>query len=628
MADALGVLGQIIDVGFALKSMIDGVKANKKKCLQLVQRTARITEVLSKPSVKNRLQGLETPQVLYNLQEIMSECEDFITSYGNANFLKKFLGWSGVNEDFADLNERINQCVMDTNLLITVEIKENIKVEEPPPSESVLASEGADVLDQFNADTESSLLIWIDHNKSFNTAMISDIARLSPNTAVIQCETTDEMKQIFLSTRSLKINCIGRCRIITNRARPNANGQGFNEKAAQEVRDYIRNAGYKVPIVVYTSTPEKVKEINEAMLSKAPYNRALHLPELILNFALMSTILWVGELDETISTHYQEKGIVVEHRAKVEEAFTFLYENGDLKNNRRFRIVINRWMSDFAKNLRSEGWTAPFFVWTSQANAEGAKKTFADINRVIVGHTTDAAKQFGLMQPLPGESANEQLKEQTVALDKLKLKPAVTSTPTQTHPNKKPDLSASSTYPPPKPEKSTIPCPNVETYGRCDNQSKGCPYNHDATKPAPKKDAAANINIDRTGTLNIFKISCKNLEPKDSGGTSDPYVKMKCGLEKAKTSVIKTTLNPEWNNRLYRLKNVNTKDMVSFTVWDWDAVGSDDFEGQVEFEVAKLHAQMEKQKDKKVFEFTYYLQPRPGKNDKVSGTITIEAGFV
>lgn len=48
--------------------------------------------------------------------------------------------------------------------------------------------EGADVLSSMEDHPESSLLIWVDHNKVNNQVMIKDIAKVAPNIAVLECE--------------------------------------------------------------------------------------------------------------------------------------------------------------------------------------------------------------------------------------------------------------------------------------------------------------------------------------------------------------------------------------------------------------------------------------------------------
>ncbi|CAF4370314.1 unnamed protein product, partial [Rotaria sp. Silwood2] len=100
-------------------------------------------------------------------------------------------------------------------------------------------------------------------------------------------------------------------------------------------------------------------------------------------------------------------------------------------------------------------------------------------------------------------------------------------------------------------------------------------------------------------TLYIEIISCKNLRPCDSNGLSDPYVEVQlCPkflypyIEKQQTSVIKKTLNPQFNEKFeFRLteKECNLSGgIIHFIVMDHDLMWSNDFEGEAFLEIWKI----------------------------------------
>ncbi|CAF1066209.1 unnamed protein product [Adineta ricciae] len=100
-------------------------------------------------------------------------------------------------------------------------------------------------------------------------------------------------------------------------------------------------------------------------------------------------------------------------------------------------------------------------------------------------------------------------------------------------------------------------------------------------------------------TLYIEIISCKNLKSCDSNGLSDPYVVIQLcptflypHIEKQQTSIIKKTLNPQFNEKFeFRLTEKEcglSGGIVHFVVMDHDLMWSNDFEGEAFLEISKI----------------------------------------
>jgi hypothetical protein len=108
-------------------------------------------------------------------------------------------------------------------------------------------------------------------------------------------------------------------------------------------------------------------------------------------------------------------------------------------------------------------------------------------------------------------------------------------------------------------------------------------------------------------------------------GLSDPYVVFNLGETKLKAPKINETLNPVWNDLKWEV-HCKLTDKVSFDVWDWDRIGSHDFEGRTEFDLSQFMPF-----PIQVIEITRRLQPRTKdgkvKDENINGTITIEFGF-
>lgn len=86
------------------------------------------------------------------------------------------------------------------------------------------------------------------------------------------------------------------------------------------------------------------------------------------------------------------------------------------------------------------------------------------------------------------------------------------------------------------------------------------------------------------GLLRVRIIKGVNLAVRDTSG-SDPYIVLRMGRQKLKTSVKKNTVNPEWNEDL-TLSVLEPLVPIKLKVFDKDTFSRDDKMGDAEFEIA------------------------------------------
>jgi serine/threonine protein kinase len=88
-------------------------------------------------------------------------------------------------------------------------------------------------------------------------------------------------------------------------------------------------------------------------------------------------------------------------------------------------------------------------------------------------------------------------------------------------------------------------------------------------------------------SVSVRCVEARYLAPMDKGGTSDPYVVLRCSWSKQnfKTKVIDKTLSPKWNEEFNFLKP-DEAGTITLKLWDKDKWSSDDFLGQVDLKVA------------------------------------------
>ncbi|CAL4067793.1 unnamed protein product [Meganyctiphanes norvegica] len=110
-----------------------------------------------------------------------------------------------------------------------------------------------------------------------------------------------------------------------------------------------------------------------------------------------------------------------------------------------------------------------------------------------------------------------------------------------------------------------------------------------------EKRGRIDIKIECNDTLLTVKIiEAKNLIPMDANGLSDPYVKVKILTDKdknqkKKTKIVKSTLNPTWNETLqFDITSENQNKRLLIQVWDWDKITQNDFMGCFSFNISDI----------------------------------------
>ncbi|KAG2649241.1 hypothetical protein PVAP13_1NG097744 [Panicum virgatum] len=92
--------------------------------------------------------------------------------------------------------------------------------------------------------------------------------------------------------------------------------------------------------------------------------------------------------------------------------------------------------------------------------------------------------------------------------------------------------------------------------------------------------------IEFIGILNVKVIGGTNLAIRDMS-SSDPYVVLTLGHQKAQTSVIKGNLNPVWNEEL-KLSVPRQHGPLKLQVFDHDMVSKDDLMGEAEIDLQTM----------------------------------------
>ncbi|KAK7933134.1 hypothetical protein WMY93_004030 [Mugilogobius chulae] len=90
------------------------------------------------------------------------------------------------------------------------------------------------------------------------------------------------------------------------------------------------------------------------------------------------------------------------------------------------------------------------------------------------------------------------------------------------------------------------------------------------------------------GIVSISLIEGRNLQPMDTNGLSDPYVKFRMGHQKYKSKTMPKTLNPQWREQFDFHLYEEQGGYVDITLWDKDAGKKDDFMGRCTVDLSLL----------------------------------------
>eukprot|EP00698_Gefionella_okellyi_P005094 TRINITY_DN1467_c0_g1_i1.p1 TRINITY_DN1467_c0_g1~~TRINITY_DN1467_c0_g1_i1.p1 ORF type:complete len:617 (-),score=136.05 TRINITY_DN1467_c0_g1_i1:1302-3110(-) len=110
-----------------------------------------------------------------------------------------------------------------------------------------------------------------------------------------------------------------------------------------------------------------------------------------------------------------------------------------------------------------------------------------------------------------------------------------------------------------------------------------------AAAPAPD---TASTNANWLGLLKVQVVEAAELLSMDFGGKSDPFCVISHGPATFRTEVVKKTLSPVWNQELrLPVQTYSLQWPISFSVYDWDKVGKNDFIGRVDLDPKSLDLQ-------------------------------------
>ncbi|KAK9879793.1 hypothetical protein WA026_006853 [Henosepilachna vigintioctopunctata] len=96
-------------------------------------------------------------------------------------------------------------------------------------------------------------------------------------------------------------------------------------------------------------------------------------------------------------------------------------------------------------------------------------------------------------------------------------------------------------------------------------------------------------SLEPEGVLRIHIAEAKDLERRDVTGKSDPYAVFSVGAQEYKTSVIKRSLNPKWDEWCEFVILDPTAQQVKFKLFDYDDLNEDDFLGSGVVDIKSIY---------------------------------------
>ncbi|XP_071708846.1 probable ADP-ribosylation factor GTPase-activating protein AGD11 [Rutidosis leptorrhynchoides] len=146
---------------------------------------------------------------------------------------------------------------------------------------------------------------------------------------------------------------------------------------------------------------------------------------------------------------------------------------------------------------------------------------------------------------------------------------------------------------------------------------------------APSAAAAAAGMVEFIGLIKVNVVKGTNLAVRDMM-TSDPYVILSLGTQSVKTRVIKSNLNPVWNEKLM-LSIPNYIPPLKVIVYDRDTFKADDFMGDAEIDIQPLVSAARASENPDNDESSTQLRKLVGNKNNTQvkdGVITMEKGIV
>nr|XP_043626655.1 probable ADP-ribosylation factor GTPase-activating protein AGD11 [Erigeron canadensis] len=147
--------------------------------------------------------------------------------------------------------------------------------------------------------------------------------------------------------------------------------------------------------------------------------------------------------------------------------------------------------------------------------------------------------------------------------------------------------------------------------------------------PTTKKSNSMAGMVEFIGLIKVNVVKGTNLAVRDMM-TSDPYVILSLGNQSVKTRVIKSNLNPVWNEKLM-LSIPNNIPPLRVLVYDRDTFKADDFMGDAEIDIQPLVSAAKASENSKQDESSNRTDKQAANKDNIpvkDGVITVSKGTV
>ena len=93
------------------------------------------------------------------------------------------------------------------------------------------------------------------------------------------------------------------------------------------------------------------------------------------------------------------------------------------------------------------------------------------------------------------------------------------------------------------------------------------------------------------GRIRLLIHKAEELEKKDVGGKSDPYVVISYETQRAETQVCKKTISPVWDHEVWVDITENGDNQITLEMFDKDKIGKDEKMGRTTIDVRRISKQ-------------------------------------